>query len=119
MGKFVQPRSEKAKVLFENEWVRVVKIRTQIHTGEWNKQLIVETFSGTDAMGRPRWVEITKHVLKSHLGTQELHEVDWQTVRDISDIICREEAMDDWDYILYINRGRYRVKGDARDEMDA
>jgi len=117
MAKFVKPRSEKTLVLYQDEHVRVVKSRTQIQTGEWNKELIIELASGTDALGLERWVEIDAAMAK-HLWRRPAHEMDWKLMRTLADLICREEEASDYDYIFYINKGRYRVKGEPRDDSE-
>ena len=113
MAHFVDPKSEQPAVIYQDESVRIVKIRTQIHTGEWNKELIIEVHAGTDAVGNDRWLELSGSYLDKHVRKKALHEVDWQTIRAIAQIICDEEEQDDYDYIYYVNRGRYRVKGQA------
>ena len=112
MAHFVEPRSEDPIVIYEDEDVRVVKNRTQIHTGEWNKELIIEVRSGTDAVGNDRWLELSGSYLDRHIRRRPLHEANWKVIRAVSQIICQEEEKDDYDYIYYINRGRYRVKGE-------
>jgi endonuclease III len=117
MAKFVEPKSEKPTVLYVDEHVRVVKRRTQIHTGEWNKELIVEAMSGTDALGGPRWIELNPSSIKNYLNRVPLHELQWATVQKVASIICEEEKKDDYDYIYYLNKGRYRVKGEPKSDL--
>ncbi len=117
MAKFVEPRSEKPTVIFNNEHLRIVKRRTQIHTGEWNKELIIEALGGTDALGDPRWIEVTPSFLRSYINRVPLHEIDWETVQKIAAIICEEERKNDYDYIFYLNKGRFRVKGEPKNDL--
>ena len=117
MAHFVEPRSEDPIVIYENDEVRVVKIRTQIHTGEWNKELIIEVRSGTDAVGNDRWLELSGSYLDKHIRRRPLHEANWKVIHAVAQIICEEEGKDDYDYIYYINRGRYRVKGEESEAM--
>ena len=115
MAKFVKPRVEKPIVLYQDEQIRIVKTRTQIQTGEWNKELIIELLSGTDALGSERWVELDGSLVKQ-LWKRSPHEMDWKLLKVLSDIICQEEDLEDYDYIYYINKGRYRVKGESRED---
>lgn len=114
MSKFVEPKTEKPRVIYQDEQVRIVKQRTQIPTGEWNKELIIEAWNGLDALGNKRWVELTSSYLKSHASRVPLHEISWQVLRQVAQIICEEEDQPDYDYIYYINKGRYRVKGEPK-----
>jgi hypothetical protein len=113
---FVQPKTEPPVVVYQDDAIRVVKTRTQIHTGEWNKELIIEHFSGTDALGNERWVELTAGSMKRY-WTKFPHEVNWRLMGSLAAVICDEEDKDDYDYIFYINKGRYRVKGEDREEL--
>ena len=117
MAKFVKPRSEKPVVLYRDERIRVVKTRTQIQTGEWNKELIIELASGTDALGLERWVELDGNLAKQQ-WRKSAHEMDWKLMKTLADLICQEEDAPDYDYIFYINKGRYRVKGEPRDDVE-
>ena len=112
MAHFVEPRSEEPAVIYQDDTIRVVKIRTQIHTGEWNKELIIELNAGSDAVGTDRWLELSGPYLEKQLRRRSLHEANWPAVRAIAQIVCDEEKKDDYDYIFYINRGRRRVKGE-------
>lgn len=118
MSKFVEPKTEKPQVIYHDEQFRIVKQRTQIPTGEWNKELIIEALSGKDALGNSRWVELTNSYLKSHIARVPLHELSWQALRQIAEIVCREEGVPDYDYIYYINKGRYRVKGEPKNDAE-
>ena len=115
MAKFVQPKSEKVVVLHQDEEIRVIKTRTQIQTGEWNKELIIEFYSGTDALGDDRWIELAGSSTK-HIWRKFPHQVNWRLIQTLSSIICDEEDKDDYDYIFYINKGRYHVRGQEREE---
>ena len=46
------------------------------------------------------------------------HEMDWKLLQTLGTIISDEEAKDDYDYIFYINKGRYRVKGESREDVE-
>ena len=115
MSKFVKPQVEKPVVLYRDEQVRVVKTRTQIQTGEWNKELIIEMLTGADALGAERWVELDSNLAKQ-LWRKAAHEMNWKIMKILATLICKEEEADDYDYIFYVNKGRYRVKGEPRDE---
>ncbi len=117
MAKYVEPKVEKPTVVYEDDHIRIVKRRTQIHTGEWNKELIIESSGGTDALGGARWTEITPTFLRSHLNRVPLHELDWALVQKIASIICEEETKNDYDYIFYLNKGRFRVKGEPKSDL--
>ncbi len=117
MAKFVKPRVEKPIVLYQDERIRVVKTRTQIQTGEWNKELIIEFLSGTDALGSERWVELDGNLAK-RLWKRSPHEMDWKLMRTLASYISDEEDKDDYDFIFYINKGRYRVKGESREDAE-
>jgi hypothetical protein len=112
MAHFVEPRSEEPAVVYRDETIRIVKVRTQIHTGEWNKELIIEIHAGTDAVGNDRWLELSGASLDKYLRKRGLHQVDWRSLGMIARIVLEEEKKGDYDYIFYINRGRYRVKGE-------
>ena len=115
MAKFVKPQTEKPVVLYRDEQVRVVKTRTQIQTGEWNKELIIELLSGSDALGSERWVELDGNQAKQQ-WRRAPHEMNWKLMKTLANLIVQEEQTDDYDYIFYINKGRYRVKGEPREE---
>ncbi len=112
MAHFVEPRSEEPKIIYSDDSIRIVKVRTQIHTGEWNKELIIEINAGTDAVGNDRWLELSGASLDKWLRKRGLHQVDWNSLAAIAKAILVEEKKSDYDYIFYINRGRYRVKGE-------
>ncbi len=113
MAHFVEPRSEGPVVIYSDDTIRIVKVRTQIHTGEWNKELIIEISAGTDAVGNDRWLELSGAALDRYLRKRGLHQVDWNSFASIANAILEEEKKNDYDYIFYINRGRYRVKGEV------
>lgn len=117
MAKFVKPRVEKPIVLYKDEKIRVVKTRTQIQTGEWNKELIIEILTGSDALGSQRWIELDGNLAKQ-LWKRAPHEIDWKLMRTLSGVIAEEEDKDDYDFIFYINKGRFRVKGEQRDDVE-
>jgi hypothetical protein len=117
MAKFVKPRVEKPIVLYKDDNVRVVKTRTQIQTGEWNKELIIELLTGSDALGSERWVELDG-LLAKQLWKRAPHEMDWRLLKTLGMVISDEEDKDDYDYIFYINKGRYRVKGVPREDVE-
>ena len=117
MAEFVEPKSGKPEIIFENETTRIVKRRTQIQTGEWNKELIIEMMTGTDAVGNRRWREVTGSFLKKRITNKFLHTVDWNLVKQLATIICEEKAKNDYDFIYYVNRERYFVRG--REAEDA
>jgi hypothetical protein len=112
MGHFVEPRSEEPVVIYRDGTIRIVKVRTQMHTGEWNKELIIEINAGTDAMGNDRWLELSGLPLDKYLRRKNLHQIDWASIGTIARTVAEEEKKPDYDYIFYINRGRYRVKGE-------
>jgi hypothetical protein len=116
MAHFVEPRSEEPVVVYEDETTRIVKVRTQIHTGEWNKELIVEVNAGTDAVGNDRWLELSGAYLDKFLRKKGLHQMNWDSLGAIARIILEEQKKDDYDYIFYLNKGRYRVKGEPTSE---
>jgi hypothetical protein len=117
MAKFVKPRVEKPVVLYKDSKIRVVKTRTQIQTGEWNKELIIELLTGSDALGSERWVELDGNLAKQ-LWRRPPHEMDWEVMKVLADVITQEEAKSDYDFIFYINKGRYHVKGEQRDDAE-
>ena len=117
MAKFVKPRVEKPVVLYKDGHVRIVKTRTQIQTGEWNKELIIELLSGSDALGSERWVELDGNLAKQ-LWKRSPHEMDWKLMELLAGVISKEEDKDDYDFIFYINKGRYRVKGESKDDAE-
>ena len=112
MAHFVQPKSEEPAVIHRDDAIRIVKVRTQIHTGEWNKELIIEVNAGTDAVGNDRWLELSGAALDKFLRRKGLHQINWGTLGTIARIVLEEEKKTDYDYIFYINRGRYKVKGE-------
>jgi hypothetical protein len=112
MAHFVEPRSEEPVVIYRDESIRIVKVRTQIHTGEWNKELIIEINAGTDAVGNDRWLELSGVALDKYLRKKGLHQFNWSSLASMARIVLEEEQKKDYDYIFYINRGRYRVKGE-------
>jgi len=112
MAHFVEPKSEGPVVIYKDDIIRMVKVRTQIHTGEWNKELIVEANAGKDAVGNDRWLELSGAALDRHIRKRGLHQMNWSSLAAVANAILEEEAKDDYDYIFYINRGRYRVKGE-------
>jgi hypothetical protein len=112
MAHFVEPRSEEPVVIYRDDAIRIVKVRTQIHTGEWNKELIIEINAGTDAVGNDRWLELSGVALDKYLRKKGLHQFNWVSMGSMSRVVLDEEKKNDYDYIFYINRGRYRVKGE-------
>jgi hypothetical protein len=117
MAQFVKPQTEKPVVLYRDEQIRVVKTRTQIQTGEWNKELIIEFLAGTDSLGAERWVELDGNHARQH-WRRAPHEINWSLMKKLAAVICAEEEANDYDYIFYINKGRYRVKGEPREDAD-
>jgi len=117
-SRFVKPKLEKPKVIFQNDSIRIVKRRTQIPTGEWNKELIIEALAGRDALGEERWLEVTAAYVQKHIYRRHIHAMDWHLLKTVASIICEEESKDDYDYIFYINRGRYRVKGEIKNGLE-
>jgi len=113
MAHFVEPRSEEPVVVYGDETIRIVKVRTQIQTGEWNKELIIEINAGTDAVGNDRWLELSGAALDKFLRRKGLHQINWVSLGAITRVVLEEEKKSDYDYIFYINRGRYRVKGEV------
>ncbi len=113
MAHFVQPKSEEPAIIYRDQAIRIVKVRTQIHTGEWNKELIIEVNAGTDAVGNDRWLELSGASLDRFLRRKPLHQINWVILGTIARIVLDEEKKNDYDYIFYINRGRYKVKGEA------
>lgn len=118
MAEFVEPKMGKPEVIYENENTRIVKRRTQIQTGEWNKELIIEMTTGTDAVGNKRWREVTGTFLKKRITKKFLHTVDWVLVKQIATIICEEKEKDDYDFIYYVNRERYYIKGGEEEDTE-
>ena len=118
MAEFVRPKMETPTVIFESGTVRIVKRRTQIPTGEWNKELIIEACTGTDALGNKRWHELTGSFLKKQLTRKFLHMVDWDLIKSVATVICEEKDKDDYDFIYYVNRERYFVRGREAEEME-
>ncbi len=112
MAHFVEPKSEEPVVVYRDDAIRIVKVRTQMHTGEWNKELIIEVNAGTDAVGNDRWLELSGAALDKYLRKKSLHQINWTSIFTIARIVLEEEKKTDYDYIFYINRGRYRVKGE-------
>ena len=118
MAEFVEPKMGKPEVIFETETTRIVKRRTQIQTGEWNKELIIEMSTGTDAIGNKRWREVTGTFLKKRMTRKFLHTVDWDLVKQVATIIGEEKEKDDYDFIYYVNRERYFVKGREQEDRE-